>query len=414
MKELHDLETYEVSFVPKGANGKKFLVFKNLKGKTGMQSAQELLDLVKKGADKETLARVEKVLKEHMDAHAAASDAGGEAAPALSEKGKAALQAVVRILTPMKEELSPELIKQVLAAAGFELEHEGAEKAFGHMMDDSDDGDEEDGDEEEMEKHFEGIPAEVLSDMKDVLKSKAEKADEEDEEVSKKVKGHIGEAMKAAGKMYKAHLQKLGYQKYPEAKMQFKSVAKDFKQVDIEDEAHAKGEAKSMDKIGKSFDLSKVDPKVKTALEAVFKSNKEAVEKAAKLEGELKVEREARRTKEFIEKAASLKVGASTEDVASILKSVDAVDPELAKKLEAVLKGAGEQISKSALFGEIGSQNGIATPGSDALSKLDAMTDGLVQKSTGLSRADAYEQVLKSAEGQKLYQEFKGSRKDGI
>jgi len=404
VKELHDLETYEVSFVPKGANDKKFLVFKNLKGKKGMQSAQDLIDLVKKGADKETTARVQQVLKDYSET---APEGGGDA-PALSEKAKAALQAVVRILTPMKEELNPDLIKQVLGAAGFELADGGVDKSF-PKMDDDEDGDEEDS--EEMEKHFEALPAEILSDMKDVLKGK-ESA--EDEEVSKKVKGHIGEAMKAAGKMYKAHLQKLGYQKYPEAKMQFKSVAKDFKQVDISDEAHAKGEAKPMDKVDKSFDLSKVDPKLRPQFEAIFKANKEAVEKAAKLEGELKVEREARRTKEFVEKAAAIGVGGKTEDIAEILKSADEINPELSKKLEAILKGASEQIKAGKLFTETGSGQGSSKPGSDAEAKLDDIAKSFVQKDANSTYAEAYAKALATPEGQKLYQEFKNQRKGGI
>lgn len=416
MKELHDLETDEVSFVPKGANGKKFLVFKNLKGKKGMsQSAQDLIELVKKGADKDTLARVQQVLKEFADEQTAAAPAG-EQAPVMSEKAKAALQAVVRILAPMKEELSPLLIHQVLDAAGFELSD--TQKAFGHMEGDDEEGD--DDDTEEMEKHFEALPAEILSDMKDVLKSKDAKASEEDEEVSKKVKGHLGEAMKAAGKMYKTHLQKLGYQKYPEAKMQFKSVAKDFKQVDITDDSK-QSEAKNMSEVNKSaLDLSKVDPKLRPQLEAIFKSNKEIVEKAAKLEGELKVERDARRHKEFVEKAAKLEVGAKAEDLVEILKAADDVNPELCKKLEAVLKGAAEQVKKGAafgkggLYGEVGSDQGNTIPGQDTWAKIETLAAGLVQKEAGITKEQAMDKVLKSDEGQKLYQEYKASRKGGI
>lgn len=415
MKELHDLETYEVSLVPKGANGKNFLIFKNFKGEQGMKDAKEILDWVTKNVDAETMKKVQAVIKDLGGAQLAPAHEGAMEEPhidvPLDDRAKAALQAIARIASPMKDSLHPGHLVKVLQAAGYDM---SKAMAPAEQPAPAEEG-------AAQKDHMLAIPMEVLSDMKDVLKTKLNKSDddededdEDDELFEKAIKGHMDEAMGEAQKAYKSHLEKLGYRKYPDAEVRMKSLTqKDLpKQVDVSEENHEHGEAQSMEKnVLKSLDLTKVDPKVKTALEAVFKANEVAVAKAAKLETELKAERETRREKEFVEKAAKLEIGAKTEDLAKILKSVADVNPELATGLETILKAAGEQIKKGKLFEEIGSATQGKIAGDDAWSKIEAMASGMVEKSAGkVSKADAIEAVLKTDEGNRLYGEYMASK----
>lgn len=399
MKELHDLETYEVSLVPKGANGKQFLVFKSLKGSQGMKDAKEIVEWIAKNVDPETMKKVEAVVK-GLDPAAGADGSSGEAP--LSDKAKAALQAIARIASPMKDEVHAGHLMKVLQAAGYDMST-GAET--GASAPAAQDGD--------VEKdHYAAIPSEILSDMKDVLKSRMAKEAAEDEEMEKALKGDMDGAYEEAGKAYKAHLEKLGYRKYPDAQMQMKGLArKDLpKQVDVSEENHEHGEAQPMD-VTKSLDLSKVDPKVKEALEAIFKGQKDLVAKAEKLEADNTALKEAARDKEFVEKAAKINVGAKTEDLAKILKALPA---EQCAALEAILGGAGEAIKKSKLFEEIGSGAGSKIEGDDAYAKLEQLAEGVVQKADKdgkpLGKDAAMDLVMKTAEGKRLYNEYMSAK----
>jgi hypothetical protein len=444
VKELHDLETYEVSLVPKGANGKQFLVFKNLKGKQGMTEAQKIVDWVSKNQDPKVLERVMEVLKTADPAaspSAPAQDPGGaHAGPpmALSDKARAGLQAIARIAGPMKDEVHPMHLLKVLHAAGYE----GMAKAmdvFGNP-----DGEVHNPDGESpstlhdsslpLQKiDMKDIPQDVLGDMRDVLKSgglRPKLDDDEDDEddvsdediekakvypegedaaILKVFKAHMSKASKYAMKAYKEYMGKLGYRKYPDAEVRMKGVRKDIKQVDIGDIAHDDTEERGMD-VHKSLDLSKVDPKLRPALEQIFKGQRELVEKANKLEKDNAKLRDDARQKEFVEKAASIGIGAKTEDLAKILKGMADVNPALADQLEAILKGASTQIKKSALFDEFGSTN-ESKRGGDAYGKIEALADSLVQKSADkLSKSEAIEQVLKTAEGKALYNEYMSAK----
>lgn len=420
MKELSELETYEVSLVPKGANGKKFLVFKNLKGKKPMPAAsKEVRDWVLK-ASPEVMKKVEEVLKEH-GGDMEHSELHEHQEMPLSDKHKAALQAIARIAAPMKDEVHPSHLMKVLHAAGYDMKK--ASEIFGNPDGDRHEPDGEppshERDSEELlgKIHMKAIPQEIIGDMKDVLKEKMSKGeqleksedDEDDEddldEMDKAIKSHMKAAHDEAGKAYKAHMEKLGYRKYPDAEVRMKGVRKDLpKQVDVSEENHEHGEAQPMDKIAKNL-----DPKIKAHLESVSKATKEAVAKAEKLEKELNQERETRRHKELVEKAEKLGVGAKTDELVAIMKALPADQLE---KFEGILKGAGEQIKKGKLFEELGG-SGMGA-GGDTWNKIEKLAESRVTKGENKTKADAIEAVLKTEEGQKLYAEYKGSRKDGI
>jgi len=414
-----------------------------------MKDAKSIVDWVSSNQDPAAMKRVEQVLKgdghEKEDPMPADERYQPQMNIPLDDRTKAALQAIARIASPMKESLHPGHLVKVLHAAGYDM-HKGLD-IFGnpdgelHKPDGEPPVSLRDSSQPLQKDHMKAIPEDVLSDMKDVLKSKLEKKDDGDllggeqygastqksdddddgdsdyfdidddaDEMEKSIHKDMNGACKAAHEAYKSHLQKMGYRKYPDVQPRMKSVSKDIKQVDIDAIAHDDTEEKGMD-VHKSLDLSKVDKSLKPALEAIFKANKEQVEKAARLEKELKAERETRREKEFIEKAAGMGIGGKTEDLAKILKGVADADPTLYGKLEALLKGAAEQIKKSSLFAEIGTRSEGALPGQDAWAKIETIASGMVEKSADkISKSDAIDAVLKTAEGRRLYDEYKAAR----
>lgn len=367
-----------------------------------MSKAKELIDWVTKAFSKEVQEKIDKALAPE-----------GQDSIQMSDRAKSGLQAIARIAGAMKEEVKPGHLVKVLQAAGYNMDEIFGNPDGGvHRPDGDSPATLHDSTQLLHKDGFKAIPEDVLGDMKDVLKGKMdageklEKGDDEEDgldEMEKAIKSHMKGAYGEAEKAYKAHMEKLGYRKYPDAEMRMKGIAKDIKQVDVQDEAHAKGEAKPMDV---SKILKSVDPKIAPALEALFKQNKEAMERAEKIQKDLDAERSDRKEKEFVEKAAKLEVGGDKAELAKILKTLDASNPELAAKLEAVLKGAGEQIAKGKLFAEHGVQAETPT-GSDAWAKIEQMAEGLVKKSgEKITKAAAIEEVLATVEGKELYRQY--------
>lgn len=385
-----------------------------------MADAKEILDWITKNVDPAKMKEVEQILKDLGEEH--------QPEKPMSDKSKAALQAIARIASPMKDEVHPGHLVKVLQAAGYDM-HKAMEM-FGnpdggvHHPDGEPPHDLHDSSAPLEKNHFKAIPAEVLMEMKDVLKAKLEKGepfgsedgsaggseeDDEGDELEKAISKHMRGAYGEAEKAYKSHMEKLGYRKYPDAEVRMKGVRKDLpKQVDVSEENHEKGEAQPMDKnVLKSLDLTKVDPKVKTALEAVFKANEEAVKKALKLEGELKAERETRLDKELMDRAKAIGHGA-VEKHFKIMKSLST---ELRDEYESAQHAVTEQIKKGGIFKELGSARQGTINGGDAWGKIEAMANGIVEKGdTKVSKAEAIEAVLKTAEGKRLYSEYMSAK----
>lgn len=114
-------------------------------------------------------------------------------------------------------------------------------------------------------------------------------------------------------------------------------------------------------------------------------------------------------TRTVVAKAEGLTFVGATDDLAEILKAAsEKLEPEQVEKLEQILTGANERISKSKLFEELGAKHivGGESPG-DAWSKIEKMADDLVEKAgDGMTRDKAIDTVLKSNEGKRLYEEF--------
>lgn len=126
----------------------------------------------------------------------------------------------------------------------------------------------------------------------------------------------------------------------------------------------------------------------------------EARERIAKADEKL-------REKEIIAKAEEqFKTVAATDELVPVLKEAqESMSAESFAKLEAILATANERIEKGALFTEMGrsSLNGAALSGGDAWAKIEKAADDLVEKSDGLSHAQAVDRVLSTREGAELY-----------
>ena len=376
MKHLFHLDPAEVSLVPKGANMKKFLILKE--GQMGKQLVEQLKNL-----DPAVLSKVEQVLKSHKITKEASPE---QAAPeaegnGVSERASAALKAVVRILTPFKEELSPHLLHDVLEAAGLSLEAQTEEEEQGESMSKEGDG---------------------------MVKPKGVE-DAHHEEAA-------AVAHKAAEAAYKSHIAKLGYRKYPEEQPQLGGdkhpVAGDAAHSELlGKEAEGEEYKKMVSKEGK-VDMSALPKDVRDQVQAIFKSNEDMIKKAASLEKDLKAERDLRLQREFEEKAKGYSnLGADQKEVATILKSASETSPELLTKVEAVLKAANEQISKGDLFKEYGSKASKSTGSGSAWENIEKAAEGYVAKSgEKATKEQAVTKFLQTEEGQKMYAEFKSAR----
>jgi hypothetical protein len=101
---------------------------------------------------------------------------------------------------------------------------------------------------------------------------------------------------------------------------------------------------------------------VEKSAEEILKSNPElaaivkaAQDEAAEAKAIAKAEQDKRLHGEMISKAAALpEISAPTDELAEILKSLYAEVPEVASKVEQLLKAANTQLQNSALFEEIG------------------------------------------------------------
>lgn len=155
-------------------------------------------------------------------------------------------------------------------------------------------------------------------------------------------------------------------------------------------------------------DLDALAPEVKAQVEALWKANKEAAEKNAKLEAILKAERDERNTRDFITKAATdfgSLPGVIAVEFGPVLKAMHDADSKLAESLEKVLKAASDAIKAGELLRQAGMPStGVSGGAWDEIKKLAA---GVVQKAEKpMTEATAIDLVLKSGEGKALYQKY--------
>ena len=164
----------------------------------------------------------------------------------------------------------------------------------------------------------------------------------------------------------------------------------DAEKAEHEEEEEAEKAAHGDEEVEKSLNSSQI--------EALFKSQREAIAKAEKLEKALMVERDERLRKEFISKARTdfpYVPGKSSEEVGMMLKTLHGLDPAIAGDIEGIFKSVSATIEKAGLLDELGSGMTNRGDGASAYAKLDGMARDAVQKS-GASYAKAFETAMQN------------------
>jgi len=147
-------------------------------------------------------------------------------------------------------------------------------------------------------------------------------------------------------------------------------------------------------------------PEVKAQLEEIKKAKEDSDAKIAELQKSLDAEKEKALTKEYLEKAAGYShVPMKTEDLGALMKDVSAKIPEHSDKLIEMLKAVDGAIGQSEILQERGSNLGGTR---DVEEKINAKVKELITKNTGLTKEQAYVQVLN--ENPELYSEYEAKR----
>lgn len=385
MKKLYELDTNEISLVPRGANKKKFLVFKSFGGNKEMSQKNTTTkrnSSVKKDAGDMPPKKDSAVYKdpnEPID-----HEPGASYNAPISDRAKAALKAMARIAAPHKDELKGEHIEMAMKEAGLHGAGEG-----------SDDED----------KNEIAMQMAMPMDVKEEHHAEA-----------------MGKAKKKAEKAYKKALAKLGYRKYPDEQEAVKA-ANPMEEDDDDDGVEKTGVSKTettqeegiVSKL--KLDISDFPENQRRQLTDVFKSfderTKELVKKNDALESELKKRDEQEKHREYVAKAASLKhLGIDQEEIVETLKDAARLGDKSYARVLKQYETLNAQAETGGLFSEIGTRGNDGAV--DASQRLEALVDSVVQKADGTkTRSELYDEVLKSKEGRKLYAEYKNSRKGG-
>lgn len=347
------------------ANRRKVILFKNAEG-SGVNFQEELQKKIA-SADPEVLKRVSAVMKQHLST--------------LKQEDSAAagsvVNAVARLLTPMKDQIPADLMVSVLKEIGFS----GVSKEIGN-----------EGSSGAMSVGTGGEGEEMIAP----------------EELEK--------AATAAQKAYKEHLEKLGHRDYPDAQIQMKSKSGE------------PGKPKEDDKVEKS---AKLDAETQSKLDAIFKSHEliqKAYEDQKKENGELKSEIAALHSvnaqKELITKAAGwTHLPLSQADVVATLSDAQKASKESFDRIVKMYDTMNEQnrVAKSFggnLFSETGSGLPAGGQGGDTTwSRIEKAASALVLKSADgqeLSQAEKVAKFLETPDGLRMYAEHQAGRKDGI
>ena len=168
---------------------------------------------------------------------------------------------------------------------------------------------------------------------------------------------------------------------------------------DVEKPYHYKeDEDDKMKKSALQKSLKDLDPAVRNQIQALWKSQAQAVAKAEKLEKSLMAERDEKQRKEFIEKARKeyrFVPGKSPDELGLMLKALHSLDSQIAKDIEGIFKSVSAMMEKGDLLGEIGSSMTGEVSDGTAFSKLDNLAKSAVKKSGG-SYSKRFEEVMKA------------------
>lgn len=401
IKRLHSLDPAEVSLVKRGANRKKFVVFKSKDGKGGPASgpldAADVLDAIRNfppELQQRTDAAISRVAK--GDAAQALADQA-EMSARLSERAQSALQAVARILAPFRDEITGPDVDALVDALGIECADDEEEAA------------------DEGADLIDVSPVAMSAETQNPKVEEAAKASKDQSMTDTVTKGDIAMDMSPpAGVASSDHKAAMG-----KAKDAYMNHLAGMKKMDetVDSKKAKDGEEEMCKAKGDDENEMEGDVKKSADLEAIFKSHKALVQehkdliaKSSSLEAELVAERSDRVLKEYVAKAEALAgCGADVQELALVLKGFhDRGDTEGLERMTRVLKASAEQANSANAFG--GNLFGVAgssAPSQDANSpqaRLDALVTSVVQKNTnGKSEAQIYNEVIQTPEGRRLY-----------
>ena len=156
--------------------------------------------------------------------------------------------------------------------------------------------------------------------------------------------------------------------------------------------------------------LGELPDAARAAVEALWKSNRELVEKSQKLESELGQELAKRERSEFIaksEKSLCNVPGHSLEEVCDLVLEAKARDADFGARIEKALTAASNGMKGGATLVEAGSNAPVEAP-SDAWERIQQLANEEVQKSGG-SMASAIAKTIQTNPA--LYAEYSAKRK---
>ena len=354
---LTELETVEVSLVPKGANLKKrFPIMK----RNEENSMSDILHAVIDAHTSED-SHFENVIK----------------SAELSEEAGQAIKGAMKILSAYADQVPTEQALDVVSS-GLGISKSGVSKE----------------DEEDEEKEVKELAVMISESEKEdedekESASKGEEEDEEDEKESASKEDEEDEKESAE----KEH--EPGHDKDDDKE----SASKEDEDEDEAEKMYEEKEDEEDEDTKKSSlrkSMKKLAPAVRDQVTALWKSQKEAVAKASRLEKSLAVERDERLRKEFIAKAHKefrFVPGKSPDETGLMLKSLHAMDSQIAKDIEGIFKSVSAMIEKGSLLDEIGSSMTSYGDSSSAFAKLDTIAKSHVEKS-GKSYAKSFDEAM--------------------
>ncbi|MGA1718248.1 MAG: hypothetical protein ACO38Q_05575 [Aquiluna sp.] len=157
--------------------------------------------------------------------------------------------------------------------------------------------------------------------------------------------------------------------------------------------------------------LGELPDAARAAVEALWKSNRELVEKSQKLESELGQELAKRERGEFIaksEKSLCNIPGHSLEEVCDLVLEAKARDADFGARIEKALTAASNGMKGGATLVEAGSNAPVEAPG-DAWGRIQQLAQEEIQKSQG--KMDMPVAIAKAIQtNPKLYAEYQAER----
>jgi len=311
--------------------------------------------------DPAVLAAVDKAFDGYVK-----KDAGGEPDAQMVAAGKA----VARILTPFKGSMPPALAHQIVDVAGFNMGEMGDEDTTPGAM--------------------------RVGDGSQVEKAAKDDGDDDEDDVSKMGGGCVATQVDKSG----------GSPVNKKGEQVSKSAA----------DTQTNG----------APDLSGIaDPKTRSAVELVMKSQRELVAKNAALETSnvdlkksLDDQKAETRKKELVAKAAGWQhLAVPQDDLVAQLVDADKAGKEAFERVEKNFNALNAQAQTGRLFGEIGSNlpRGGGSGPDASYAKMEAAAMGWVQKSgEKCSKEEALSKFLETPEGRKMYAEHQAARPGGI